>query len=461
MSFRLRLTTAFLAAALVPVAGFGIVAAALGYLGDDLWLRVILVAAGAAAVVLALGLATSVSEATSRQLRDLASGLDRIASGEAPSMASTSTLAEDALGNLAERQNRLAVDLARRNTQIARVVGSVAHSTPAAGRDAILARAAVDAVSAFDLIDARVVAGDPADVPEDERIPGDPLPIRATIRAGTDTVGVLVARAPATARWERADQELLELYVAIVGSGVQNAELFAQVGAQNRQLVALDAAKDDFLRAVSHNLQTPLARIRAYADQLAHETGDRRPAIVSEQADRLSRMVRQILTVSRLDSGVLRPMPDVLAPLSAVRRAWEALGAEDVPFEIIDGSAGWLAVADPGDVDQILWALLDNAIKYGAGRPVRVEVRVDPAASRLTITVSDQGPGVPEQDRAALFGRFARGRGTGQEGTGLGLYVARSLARANEGDLRLEPGQAAAPGANFSLDLPAESPTEA
>ena len=71
-----------------------------------------------------------------------------------------------------------------------------------------------------------------------------------------------------------------------MGVGLRNAELFARVADQNERLRELDAAKDDFLRGVSHNLQTPLARIRAYADQLAAETPDRRLGIIAEQSDR-------------------------------------------------------------------------------------------------------------------------------------------------------------------------------
>src|SRR4029079_838330 len=114
------------------------------------------------------------------------------------------------------------------------------------------------------------------------------------------------------------------------------------VESQNAQLLELDAAKDDFLRGVSHNLQTPLTSIRATADQLARDRSDRRLGIIIEQTDRLSRMVRQLLTVTRLESGALRPRSEVVALAHPVSRAWEALAAEGVPFEIEDGSGGWL-----------------------------------------------------------------------------------------------------------------------
>ena len=141
-----------------------------------------------------------------------------------------------------------------------------------------------------------------------------------------------------------------------------------------------------------------------------------------------------------------------------------------MPFELVDDAGGWLAVADPDQVDQVLWALLDNAVKYGGGAAVRVRVAVDAAAGRVAVTVADGGPGVPDADRDRLFERYARGgRSEDRDGTGLGLYVGRALARANGGDLVLDPtpadladtaGSGAAPGAAFTLFLPAEAPTE-
>ena len=130
--------------------------------------------------------------------------------------------------------------------------------------------------------------------------------------------------------WEPADQALLDLFARQIGVAARNAELFARVEVQNAQLRDLAEAKDDFLRGVSHNLQTPLTSIRLYAHQIASGSGeapvDRRAEIIVEQADRLSRMVRQLLTVSRLESGTIRPRNDVLALAPRVRRAWEALG---------------------------------------------------------------------------------------------------------------------------------------
>jgi two-component system OmpR family sensor kinase len=301
-----------------------------------------------------------------------------------------------------------------------------------------------------------VVLGDPAQVEEEEVVPGVSRPLRAVLRAGGEDMGVLIGRAPATRRWERADQDLLELFASQMAAAIRNAELFATVASQNEQLLELDAAKDDFLRGVSHNLQTPLTSIRAYAEQLDAASPDRRLGIIAEQSERLSRMVRQLLTVTRLESGALRPRSEVVSLATRVRRAWEALGADDVEFTLQDDAAGWLAIADPDQLDQVLWALLDNAVKYGAGSPVRASIAPEAGGERLRLTIADGGPGVSPDDHERLFARFARGGDAAPDGgSGLGLYVSRELCRAMAGDLVLDP-PVTGTGASFTVLLPGE-----
>jgi signal transduction histidine kinase len=150
----------------------------------------------------------------------------------------------------------------------------------------------------------------------------------------------------------------------------------------------------------------------------------------------------------------------VLALGPRVRRTWEALAAEDVPFTLRDDAAGWLAVADGDQLDQVLWALLDNAVKYGGGTGVDVAIWPEPEPGQLRVTVADRGAGVSEEDRGRLFRRFERGgRERADEGSGLGLYVSRELCRAMDGDLILEPG-ADGRGAAFTIVLPGEAAGE-
>jgi signal transduction histidine kinase len=410
------------------------------------------------AVTFAILLAAVLASDLGAPLRQIASSVERVSAGD---LATRIELpGDDEFSRLADSHNRLAADLARRNGELRLILDALARVTVSDRPEDIAGAAATGARDAFGMIDSEVLLVDPREIPVEDAVPGDPIPLRSEMVAGGETIGVLVGRLPATRRWDRADQDLLDLFAIEISAAIRNAQLYARVEDQNNQLLELDRAKDDFLRGVSHNLQTPLASIRGYAGQLEAERPDHRLEIITEQVDRLSRMVRQLLTVSRIESGALRSRQEVFAPVPRVRRTWEALGAADVPFSLDDNAEGWLALGDGDQLDQVLWALLDNAVVYGGRTPVDTAVTVDKAASLLRIEIGDRGPGISEDDRTRIFRRFARGaeRPSG-EGSGLGLYVSRELCRAMGGDLELAP---AIPGwgAVFTITLPAEDARE-
>jgi signal transduction histidine kinase len=448
------------AAAVIPVAGFGgavLLIAGLDARTDEAVARVLLLAI-AVSVVLAVLLAALLSASLGGALRALIRSVDMVSAGDGSG--GVELPGDDEISRLAESHTRLARDLARRNTELRQLLDALQAITLEEPPLAIARRAGDDARAAFGMIDCAVLLVDPREVPVEEAVPGEPVPVRALLGVAGAAIGVLAGHLPATRRWERADQDLLELFAIEVSAAIRNAQLFARVEAQNRGLRSLDEAKDDFLRGVSHNLQTPLASIRGYAGQLAAERPDRRLEIITEQADRLSRMVRQLLTVSRIESGALRSRLEVFAPVPRVRKTWEALGAADVPFTLEDRSEGWLALGDRDQLDQVLWALLDNAVGYGGRTPIEAVVALDPVTKDLLVTITDGGPGVPDADRERLFGRFERGAGRPSgEGSGLGLYASRALCRAMGGDLELEPATPGR-GASFTVKLPAEAPDE-
>ena len=457
-SFRARLTAGLLAVAVVPLAGFGLVLLTAEFVrsgGVDSTLSRLVLFALAAAIIVAVLFAYVLSNNLTKPMRAIARAVERVSAGDLS--VRVEVAGDDELAALVESHNRLAADLGRRNAELGRILLAIGETSPRDGLDHLVAHAAASAKSAFAMIDAAVHLGDPGSVPVEEVIPGETRQIRALLALPDERVGVLVGHLPATRSWDTADQDLLELYASEVAVAIRNAQLFSQVQEQTTRLVALDAAKDDFLRGISHNLQTPLTSIRAYSEQLHDERPDRRLSIITEQSDRLSRMVRHLLTVSRLEAGTLRPRIEVLALAPRVRRAWEALGVSEVPFAVTDDAAGWLALADPDQVDQVLWAILDNAVKYGGGAPVRAHVRPDVEGRALRLTIGDAGPGVPEDLRAAVFERYARGTSPDHpEGTGIGLYVARELVRAMDGSLDLEPVETNQ-GAAFTMVLPAEA----
>ena len=459
MSFRARLTLGLVAGAVLPLAGFGIVVIGTeiirtGTASSTLVSVVLFVLA--AAIIVAVLFAIVLANNLTAPLRAVSRAVERARAGDLS--ARVEVAGEDELARLVESHNRLASDLERRNQELGRILLAIGETSPRDGLERLVEQATRSARAAFGMNDARIVLGDPTMVPNEEVIPGEARPVRAVLALPDERVGVLVGHLPATRAWDSADQDLLELYASEVAVAMRNIELFDQVEQQRRRLVELDRAKDEFLRGISHNLQTPLTSIRAYAEQIGSERPDQRLGIIVEQSERLHRIVRQLVATSRLESGSLRPAKEVLALAPRVRRAWDALAAVDVPFELRDEAEGWLAIADPDQLDQVLWALLDNSARYAGGAAIRATVAPRPATGQLAVTIADGGPGVRPEDRARIFERYERGAaGAGAEGTGLGLYVSRSLCQAMGGDLVLEP---AAPdtGAAFTVLLPGEPP---
>lgn len=474
LSFQTRITVAVLCAAVIPLGTFGILLILGGALEPGSGSRFLLLMV-AVTVVLAVLVGFVIGADLTAPLRGIAAAVRRVGDGDLTQP--IRVRGSDVLAQLAESHNRLAADVERRNRQLGRMLTAVEATSPSDGQARLVERAARDAEAAFGLISAEIRLVDPRAVPVEERIPGDPLPVRAEVRAGDETLGLLTGHLQATRSWERADQALLGLYASQVGAALRNAQLFAQVEDQNAQLRSLSEAKDDFLRGVSHNLQTPLARIKANAEGIAAagsgstsaaagsagsgaaggpDQADPRLTIITDQADRLSRMVAQLLLVSRLESQPLRPQADVTAIGPRIRKAWDALGVPEREMTLDDSAVGWLAVADGDQLDQVLWALLDNAVRYGRGA-IHVSIGVDRGERRVWTTIADSGPGLSETDRAKLFERFSRGdagRAAG-DGSGLGLYVSRALMRGMGGDLSVDdsaPGQ----GAVFRLTLPGE-----
>jgi len=371
---------------------------------------------------------------------------------------------EDELAAVAASHNRLADALAARNRSLGLVLGATAELAPNRGLDALLSAAPAAAAKAFGFTAVSVSLAGPESAPRptvvEDHVPGEPWAFPTLLRAAGEPVGTLWTTIPPTREWAQADQDLLELFAIELAAAIRNAQLFGEVE-------RLSETKSEFLRGVSHNLQTPLTTIRAIAGQLAEQAAarpDRRLAIIVEQSERLSRLVDQLLTVSRLEAGTLRPKIEVFAPAPLVARAWESLGHGDDGFALRDEASGWLAAADRDRVDQVVWALLDNAMKYGHP-PIAVTVRAGaemddlPTGDWLVVTVRDHGQGISEDDRSRVFERFSRLGDGGAGGTGLGLSVARGLVEAMGGRLWIAPTDG--PGATFAFSLPAERIEEA
>jgi signal transduction histidine kinase len=280
------------------------------------------------------------------------------------------------------------------------------------------------------------------------------LPIGAAIRS------ILYAPWEGRAAPTLSDSALLRLVAEHAGTALDHSLLYARVRSQADELNRLAGVQGDFLRGVTHDLQTPLTSIGALATELGAN-----PAIpdqargdldtITHQADRLRRMVSQLLVASRLEAGVLKPEVEVFALRPIVERTWHALRA-DRPFSLAESGPPHLAVGDPDRFEQVAWALLDNAVKYSAdGSPI--EVAVASGAGSLSLTVVDHGTGMEEATRLHAFDQFYRAdtaRRLAPDGSGVGLYAARGLVEAMGGSVAIKSALGA--GTAVTVHLPAE-----
>ncbi|WP_229051665.1 ATP-binding protein [Aeromicrobium sp. Leaf350] len=235
----------------------------------------------------------------------------------------------------------------------------------------------------------------------------------------------------------------------------------AQESAERRALAEADRARAALLAAVSHDLRTPLASIKAAASSLRNDDIDWSPedteallATVEEGADRLDALVANLLDMSRLEAGAVtsrRGPTDLEAVVSSALAGLESL--DRVSVSVDPTVHAW---ADAGLLERVVENLVTNALRHA---PAPAVVRVDAATSgpRVLLRVVDTGPGIAEADRERVFAPFQRlGDVPGGTGVGLGLAVARGLTEAMAGTLTLDdtPGG----GTTFVVDLPQEAP---
>jgi signal transduction histidine kinase len=227
-------------------------------------------------------------------------------------------------------------------------------------------------------------------------------------------------------------------------------------------------ARRQFVATASHELRTPLTSLSGNLELLAEdlETGrvdldDARGQIRGAQGQlrRLQLLATELLELSRLDAGVeLHPEPVELAELGRAVAAEFELRARSsgVVLDLVAPRAPVWARADPGATARVARILIDNALRFA---PRGSTIRILPAYQGpvAVLEVADRGPGVPEDEREAIFERFRRGTSTGGEGGfGLGLAIGRELAERMGG--RLELRVARTPGGRFVLMLPVEAP---
>ncbi|MFG2605325.1 ATP-binding protein [Streptomyces sp. NPDC048514] len=227
----------------------------------------------------------------------------------------------------------------------------------------------------------------------------------------------------------------------------------------------------ELIATVAHELRSPLTSVKGFTATLLAKwerfTDDQKRLMletVDADADRVTRLIAELLDISRIDSGrleVRRQPVDIGAAVSRHIQAYVAAGQRADRFLLRIEQPLPDLWADPDKVDQVLSNLIENAVRHGEGT---VTIAITPSASpregedgehaATSVTVSDEGPGIPEESMNRVFTRFWRGSKRG--GTGLGLYIVKGIVEAHGGTITV--GRAAGGGAEFRFTLPVAAP---
>jgi two-component system phosphate regulon sensor histidine kinase PhoR len=238
---------------------------------------------------------------------------------------------------------------------------------------------------------------------------------------------------------------------AAEGEGGEVLAVFADLSRER----AIERTRSDFIANVSHELRTPLSALIGFIETLrgpAAEDAEARArflAIMAGEAERMNRLIGDLLALSRIEAEEHVPPAkeiDIKSVLSAATQPFELRFAQNEARLIPDIAQDLPALrADPDQITQIVHNLLDNALKYGRPRGGTVRLAARPSVFRgrpgVLLSVEDDGPGIPKKDLPRLTERFYRvdkGRSRAQGGTGLGLAIVKHIVNRHRGQLRIE-----------------------
>jgi two-component system, OmpR family, sensor histidine kinase KdpD len=346
------------------------------------------------------------------------------------------------VSELAARSRRQA----RESALLAEIATSLLRRGELSGE---LERIAVEAAHALHVEQARIeLEARPAPAGESE----EPYPLAVEGRR----VGTIYLSGPRQGT-AAARRRLLPALASLLGVAVDRERL-AREALEAETLRRSDAMKTAVLRAVSHDLRSPLMAILTSASALAHEDlelgpEDRRELArtILGEAVRLDRLVANLLDLSRLQAGAAQPESRVWPVDDLVVQALDEVGAAGQRVEIALPDEPPSVRVDADQIERVLVNLIENALKYSPpGEPVHLQVTS--TASEALIRVVDHGPGVTAADRERIFEPFQRATDGGPRGAGLGLAIARGFAEANGGRVLAESREGQ--GSTFVLALP-------
>jgi signal transduction histidine kinase len=312
-----------------------------------------------------------------------------------------------------------------------------------------------------------VVRGDlgRSEFPEDEVFAdlGLRSEIVAPLLTGTRPIGMIALSRTQVDGFSTDDVELVALLGRLAATAVQNIRAYEAEHQTVEELRRLSALRADFVSLVSHELRSPMAAVIGAARtlqerwrSLAPEQREAFLALIADETNRLANLIGDVLHTSQIEAGTFSyAFSDVdLGRLVEDAVATAAIGQDEVQVKATVSSSLPPIRGDRERLRQVLANLLENAIKYSPSGD-EVEVRAQQENGKVKISVVDHGPGIPHDQQRLIFEKFGRAdiAGGSKPGTGLGLFIARSIAEAHGGtiDVRSSPNA----GSTFTLTLPA------
>jgi two-component system sensor histidine kinase KdpD len=320
---------------------------------------------------------------------------------------------------------------------------------------------------------------------EMDAVEADERSVAFPLREGTTRLGTLLVGAGASeANLRRLQERVVPALESLLSAALERESLLGGV-VETAALRRADTVKTALLRAVSHDLRSPLTAISAAGEAVgspAISPAERREMaiVIQEETQRLSRLVDNLLDLSRLEAGAAEPRRHPTSIEELIGVALGELGSDPEDFTLSIDRELPLVNVDAVQMERAFVNVLENARRHSGGHPVSVRARAVrslaggprltgsglergsaerpiPAGDRVIVRIVDRGPGIPPAQLERVFEPFYRAGTPGGEhrGSGLGLAIARGFAEANDGSLYVEslPGQ----GATFVFEFPLEA----
>jgi two-component system, OmpR family, sensor histidine kinase KdpD len=287
------------------------------------------------------------------------------------------------------------------------------------------------------------------------------------LRGARETFGVLAVLPELGSNMENriflpGQQQLLEVFASQTALAIERT-LSQRSAEETRVHMQTEQMRSSLLSAMSHDLRTPLASItgaastlRSQNDRLPLETKQELLESISDEAERLSRLVGNLLDMTRFESGGVElrrdfyPLEEIVG--TVLQRMEPQLQGRTVTTDLAENLP--MVFVDDVLIGQVLWNLLENAAKYTPpGSPL--ELAAFDAPEAVIIEVRDRGPGIPPGEEERIFEKFYRGKSDNIRGAGLGLPICRAIVQAHRGTIQALGRQGG--GTTFRISLPSES----